>query len=630
MGASARVEKREEAMIPKSFVYCRAPQLLFGMAALLIATTAPARTEPQKGPCAVAKEVNVPARMRDGVTLFADVYRPKEAGSFPVILMRLPYNKTAAQTYVYASPEFYASQCYIVAIQDVRGQYASEGTFYAFRDEMNDGYDSVEWAASLPGSNGKVGMYGFSYVGATQWLAAVMQPPHLTAIVPAMTSSDYYDGWSYEGGAWSLAFEESWPIQTIALVNARRSGDQSLVAKIADATGKLSQTYTYLPLKDYPWLSPGVPAVAGYFYDWIAHNTWDGYWQQWSIRTRYSHVQVPALNYGGWYDVFMNGTIENFVGMRKQGGSEVARAGQKLVIGPYIHLPWQQKVGEMDFGPEAANPIESLQVPWFDHWLKDKDNGIDRQPAVRVFVMGANRWREATNWPIPDTRFTKYYLHSHSAANSMFGNGALSTEEPAADEAPDHYRYDPADPVPSRGGHSCCTSDVAPVGPFNQAEIEQRADVLVYSTASLEQPVELTGPISLTLFAASSAVDTDWTAKLVDVYPDGRVINLNNGIVRASFRDSLEHPTPITPGQIYKYVINIWPTSNVFLAGHRIRLEVSSSNFPHYDRNANTGHPFGVDAQVQAADQTVYHDPQHASFMTLPIIGEPMRPLAAQ
>jgi putative CocE/NonD family hydrolase len=617
-------------MMRKSLVCCRAAQLLLGMAALLAASAAPARAEPPKGPCTVAKEGDVPARMRDGIILFADVYRPKETGSFPVILMRLPYNKTAAQTYVYASPEFYASQCYIVAIQDVRGQYASEGTFYAFRDEMNDGHDSVEWAASLPGSNGKVGMYGFSYVGATQWLAAVMQPPHLTAIVPAMTSSDYYDGWSYEGGAWSLAFQESWPIQTLALVNARRSGDQSLVAKIAEATGKLSQTYTYLPLKDYPWLSPGVPAVAGYFYDWIGHNTWDDYWQQWSIRTRYGRVRVPALNYGGWYDVFMNGTIENFVSMRKQGGSEVARAGQKLVIGPYIHLPWQQKVGELDFGPEAANPIESLQVPWFDHWLKGKDNGVERQPAVRVFVMGANRWREAADWPIPDTRFTKYYLHSRGAANSMFGNGALSTREPAADEAPDRYRYDPADPVPSRGGHSCCTSDVAPVGPFNQAEIEQRADVLVYSTASLEQPVELTGPISLTLFAASSAVDTDWTAKLVDVHPDGRVINLNNGIVRASFRDSLEHPTPITPGQIYRYVINIWPTSNVFLAGHRIRLEVSSSNFPHYDRNPNTGHPFGVDAQVQVADQTVYHDPQHASFVTLPIINEPMRPLAAQ
>jgi putative CocE/NonD family hydrolase len=597
---------------------------------LFLALAFPARADVQKGPCAVTKQVDVAAQMRDGVVLLADVYRPTDGGSYPVILMRLPYNKTAAQTYVYAKPEFYAAQCYIVVIQDVRGQYASQGTFYAFRNEMSDGYDSVEWAASLPGSNGKVGMYGFSYVGATQWLAAVMRPPHLTAIVPAMTSSDYYDGWSYEGGAWALAFEESWPIQTIALVNARRTGDQSLVARIADATGKISQTYNYLPLRDYPWLSPGVPAVAGYFYDWITHNSWDAYWQQWSIRKRYAQVQVPALNYDGWYDVFLNGAIENFAGMRREGGSDVARSSQRLVIGPYIHLPWQPKVGEMDFGPEAANSINDLQIAWFDHWLKGKDNGADHAPPVRVFVMGANRWREATDWPIPGTHFTNYFLHSLGTANSLFGNGVLETGSPEMAEVADRYRYDPADPVPSRGGHSCCTSDVAPVGPFNQAEIEQRADVLVYSTSALEHPVEVTGPISLTLFAASSAVDTDWTAKLVDVYPDGRAINLNNGILRARYRDSLEYTSPIVPGQIYKYVINIWPTSNVFLAGHKIRLEVSSSNFPHYDRNPNTGHPFGVDAVMRPAEQTVYHDAQHASFVTLPIIPEPMHPLASQ
>jgi putative CocE/NonD family hydrolase len=596
-----------------------------GLSALFLQS---AHADVSKGPCGVTKQADAPAKMRDGVTLLADIYRPTEAGSYPVILMRLPYDKTVAQTYVYAAPEFYASHCYIVAIQDVRGQYASQGTFYAFRDEMNDGYDSVEWAAALPGSSGKVGMYGFSYVGATQWLAAVMQPPHLAAMAPGMTSSDYYDGWSYEGGAWSLAFEESWPIFTIAMVNARRTGDQSSVAKILDGAGKIAQTYNHLPLRDYPWLSPGVPAVAGYFYDWLAHDTWDEYWQQWSIRTRYGRVRVPALNVAGWYDVFLNGSIENFVGMRKGGGSEVARAAQRLVIGPYIHFPWTPKVGDVDFGSEAANPIDALQLAWFDHWLKDKDNGADRQAAVRVFVMGANRWREAVDWPIPGTRFTKYYLRSLGEANTRFGNGRLDTDAPEADEPADRYRYDPANPVPSRGGHSCCTPDVAPVGPYDQAEIEERADVLVYSTPALEQPVEVTGPISLTLFATSSAVDTDWTAKLVDVYPDGRAINLNNGIIRARYRESLEHTSPIAAGRTYKYVFNIWPTSNVFLAGHKVRLEISSSNFPHYDRNPNTGHPFGVDAVVLPADQTVHHDAQRASFVMLPIIPEPMQPVA--
>lgn len=602
---------------------------LFGAVLSAANWSVAAQAAPPKGPCTVSKQIDVPAKMRDGVTLLADVYRPTEAGSYPVLLMRLPYNKTTAQTYVYASPEYYASQCYIVAIQDVRGQYASQGVFYAFKNEMEDGYDSVEWAAALPGSNGKVGMYGFSYVGATQWLAAVMRPPHLAAIAPAMTSSDYYDGWSYEGGAWSLAFEESWPIQTIALVSARRTGEQSAVAKINEATGMIAKTYDYLPLHDYPWLSPGLPAVAGYFYDWIAHDTWDDYWRQWSIRKDYGRVQVPALNFDGWYDVFLNGAVENYVGMRKDGGSDAARSAGRLVIGPYMHLPWNRKSADVDFGSEADNPIEDLQVAWFDHYLKGKDNGADKAPPVRVFVMGADRWRDADNWPIPGTQFTSYYLHSLGEANSSGGNGRISTDKPAADEPPDRYVYDPANPVPSRGGHSCCTPDVAPVGPANQADIEGRADVLVYSTPTLDHAVEVTGPVSLTLYAASSAVDTDWTAKLVDVFPDGHAINLNNGIVRARFRESLERPTNITPGQIYKYEINVWPTSNVFLSGHQIRLEVSSSNFPHYDRNPNTGHPFGVDAAMWPAFQTIFHDAEHPSALTLPIMPEPMKPLAA-
>jgi uncharacterized protein len=320
----------------------------------------------------------------------------------------------------------------------------------------------------------------------------------------------------------------------------------------------------------------------------------------------------------------MDGGVENFVGMRQKGGSEAARKGQRLVIGPWIHLPWERKVGEVDFGPEAANPIDQLQLRWFDHWLKGADNGVDREPPVRVFVMGANKWREAADWPIPGTRFTTYYLRSRGAANTRFGNGSLSPEPPAGDEAPDRYRYDPANPVPSRGGHSCCTSDVAPVGPFDQAEVEERADVLVYSTPPLERPVEVTGPITVTLHAATSAPDTDFTAKLVDVHPDGRAINLNNGIVRARFRDSLEQADGITPGQIYEYTIRVWPTSNLFKAGHRIRLEISSSNFPHYDRNPNTGHEFGQDAAMLVADQVVHHDQERPSRVVLPIIPQPL------
>lgn len=568
----------------------------------------------------------MPARMRDGTVLLADIYRPSQSGSYPVVLMRLPYNKASAQTYVYGSPSYYASQCYIVVIQDVRGTYASTGEFYPFSNEMNDGYDSVEWAASLPGSNGKVGMYGFSYVGATQWLAATQKPPHLVAIAPAMTSADYYDGWAYEGGAFSLAFNESWPVSDLAPGTAIRLGDEALLDRLTRAKAQIRDTYDFLPINQYPALVPERPALAGYFYDWVRHPTPDDYWNQWSPRRRYGDVQVPALNLAGWYDVFLSGSIENFVRMRKEGGSTVARSGQQIVIRPYIHIPWVRKVGDLDLGPEADNRVDDMQLRFFDYWLKGLPNGVDQDPAVRVFVMGANRWRTASDWPIPDTQFTKFYLHSYGNANSALGNGTLTTEMPK-NETADHFRYDPANPAPSRGGHSCCFAELAPVGPTDQADVEKRADVLVFSSPPLEQPTEVTGPISLTLFAATSASDTDWTGKLVDVYPDGRAINLNNGVIRGRYRDGLERPTLLEKEKVYQFKIEIWPTSNLFLAGHQIRLEVSSSNYPQYDRNPNTGHPFGVDKEMTVADQTVFHDADHPSVLTLPITPHPLLPM---
>ncbi|HEU4386086.1 MAG TPA: CocE/NonD family hydrolase [Anaeromyxobacteraceae bacterium] len=587
--------------------------------------------------CTFTKETDVPAVMRDGTTLRADVYTPDGAGPWPVILMRLPYNKSVAQTYVYAPPDFYASHCYLVVIQDVRGQYASDGSFYAFRDEMKDGYDTVEWAAGLPRSSGKVGMYGFSYVGATQWWAATQQPPHLAAIVPAMTGDDYYEGWSYQDGAWSLAFEESWPITTITRSAMVQQGRTGVLPILDAAAASLPTWYQFLPLLDFPPLVPNDPTVAPYFYDWLRHPTWDDYWRQWSIRLRWNQVAVPALNFDGWYDVFNNGAINNFVGMRMFGGTETARRGQQLVIGPWIHLPWTRQVGELDFGPEADNPIEDLQLRWFDHWLKGADNGVDREAPVRLFVMGANKWREASDWPVPGTIWRDYYLRSAKGANGVAGDGVLSAERPGvgrfhpklfgskAVESPvDRYTYDPADPVPSRGGHSCCTPDVAPVGPYDQGDVEKRPDVLVYTTEALERPVEVTGPITVTLYASSSAPDTDFTAKLVDVYPEGRAINLNDGVIRARYRNSTVETSLIEPGKVYRYTIHVWPTSNLFKAGHRIRLEISSSNFPMYDRNPNTGHPFGQDALLRPAHQTILHDPAHPSRVTLPVMPHPI------
>lgn len=577
------------------------------------------------GPCNVTAEYDVPARMRDGTTLMANVWRPKEPGSYPVILMRLPYNKDLGQMNVYAKPEIYASHCYIVVTQDIRGQYKSGGVFYPFRHEADDGYDSVEWAAKLPGSTGKVGMYGFSYVGATQWLAATKKPPSLVAISPGHTASDYYDGWTYAGGALSQAFIQSWPLTTIALTGTRRLGDQDVTDRIIKGRDTAQQTYAALPLARYTWLSTDDKRVAPYYLDWLRNESRNDYWKQWSIRDRYQDITVPALSMAGWYDVFLKGGIENFTGMRARGGSEVARKGQKLIITPYVHIPWTRTVGEIDFGPEAENQHDSVQLRWFDHWLKGVDNGIDREPPVKLFVMGANAWREATDWPVPGTQFTSFYLESTGAANSSFGNGSLSRTAPSAPQPADRFVYDPANPVPSRGGNSCCSIAFAPVGPFDQAAIEQRSDVLVYSTPPLAEDTEITGPVTVDLYASSSAVDTDFTAKLVDVHPDGKAYNVSQGIIRARYRDSLEKATPLTPGEVTAFKIEMMPTSNVFKAAHRIRLEISSSNFPHYDRNLNTGEPIASGEKAKRATQTIYHEPQRLSRIVLPIMPQPLK-----
>ncbi len=585
-----------------------------------------------EGSCAVRDPVTLPARMRDGTVLRADVYRPEPPGEYPVILMRLPYDKGGAQTVsgsyrFYRSPEFFASHCYIVVIQDTRGQYASDGRFYPFRDEMHDGYDTVEWAADLPGSTGKVGMYGFSYVGATQWLAATQAPPHLTTIVPMHTASNYYDGWTYQDGAFSQAFIQSWPMLTIAQSAMDQQGRPVIVDRLQDDSKQLPSWYEWLPLDEFPPYEPQAGPVAPYFHDWLEHPTNDAYWRRWSIRQRWDDIEVPVLSLAGWYDVFLNGGFDNFTGMRAHGGSAVARDNQRIVVGPWNHVNWGRsgELGQIDFGPAGNSHVDSQQLRWFDHWLKGSDNGVQEAPAVSVFVMGANRWRHADDWPIPGTEFTRYYLHSEAGANSVAGDGWLSTTPPNATErAADTYRYDPSDPVPSVGGHGCCDPTIAPMGPYDQRPVERRDDVLVYDTPVLREPTEVTGPIEVTLWASSSAPDTDFTAKLADVHPDGQAINLNDGIRRARYRLSETDTQLIEPGRAYEYTIEVWPTSNLFKPGHRIRLEISSSNFPMYDRNPNTGDEFGSNTRMRAADQRILHDPQHPSYVRLPIMPQPV------
>jgi putative CocE/NonD family hydrolase len=599
--------------------------LATAIAAIHVSTSAAAPSS-RGDRCQISVSRNVSVPMRDGTILKADVYRPRTSEKVPVILQRLPYDKAVAEysPVQYKRPEFFASHCYIVVNQDVRGQYQSRGVWYPFAHEMQDGYDSVEWAAKLPGSNGRVGMYGISYVGATQWLAATQAPPHLKTIVPGNTGSDYYEGWTYQDGALSQAFAESWPLTSIARSAAADRGDWALVDEIERNTSLLpSKWYGFLPLDQFPPLHPGDPKVAPYFFDWLAHPTDDAYWRQWSIKRRYDQIKVPVLSWEGWYDSFLTGNLENFKGMRRSGGSAVARANQQIVIGPWVHLNWSRYQPDvenpvMDYGPRANNPINTLQLRWWDHWLKGVDNGVTKRAPVRLFVMGANRWLDARDWPVPGTRYRNYYLDSDGHANSTSGDGTLSRD--ITDGTPDHFRYDPANPVPSKGGHSCCGPPLTPMGPADQRSVERRDDVLVYSTPRLRRSLPVVGPITVTLHAASSAPDTDFTAKLVDVHPDGRAIILNDGIIRASYRESTTSPTLIQPGKVYEYKINVWPTANLFKRGHRVRLEISSSNFPAYDRNLNTGARLGTTSEMRVAEQTILHDRAHPSRLTLPIL----------
>jgi putative CocE/NonD family hydrolase len=562
----------------------------------------------------ITLERDVSCQMRDGVTLAADIYRPGGEGPWPVILMRLPYDKTSAENITYADPSWYARQGYMVVIQDNCGRCASGGQFVPFEREAEDGYDTIEWAARLPGANGKVGMYGLSYAGATQLLPATLRPPSLNAICPAMTASQYYEGWTYNQGALALAFTMSWATQ-LASGDARRAKDAAALGQLDMAFAGIHGWHWMLPLSAYPSLKGD---YGGYFFDWLQHPTYDDYWRRWSIDEDYSRITTPALHVAGWYDVFLSGSVKNYVGLRDGAGTAEARAGQKLVIGPWLHMPWEP-VSESSDGVEPT-VVDDLQSRWFDRFLKGEETGVMDAP-VSLYIMGANEWRDYPDWPPPGSKPERWYLHSAGRANSRFGDGTLSREAPG-DEPPDYYTYDPAYPNQSAGGHSCCFSFVSPMGPVDQRATESLNSILVYTSEPLPQALELIGDVSVTLFAATSAVDTDWTARLCEVFPDGRSINLQEGIVRARYRDSLTEPTLLEPDRVYQYEIALGPVGVRLAAGNRLRVAIASSDFPQWDRNLNTGGPLFGEGLIEAvvARQTVLHDSEHASYITLPVV----------
>ncbi len=556
----------------------------------------------------VKEELGVRVAMRDGVNLVADVFRPEAAGSYPVLLQRTPYNRTGARE----EARKMAAKGYIVVIQDTRGRYESGGTFYPFRHETADGYDTVEWAAALPQSNGDVGMFGGSYVGATQMLAAIGKPPHLKAIFPYVTAAEYYEGWTYQSGVLMEWFASSW---TSGLA------EDTLNRELRARRQPHNWVFT-TPVENYPILDiPKAKDLAPYFRDWVKHETNDAYWKPWKIADHYGEMDVMGLHGVGWHDIFQKGSILNYMGLHDQGKTPRVRNGQRLMIGPWAHAATSDegKIGDVVFGTDAVLDMTATSIDWFDYALKGKQNRFASEAPVQIFVMGENVWRGEQEFPLKRAKETRYYLHAEGGANGVAGGGELRTEKPGALK-PDVFVYDPANPVPTIGGRLCCGGDPMAPGPFDQSPNESRADVLVYSTPPLSQDVEVTGFIKAELYAATTARDTDFTVMLVDVAPDGYARFLADGIVRAKFRNSDEKAEPITPGKVYKYDINLWATSNVFKAGHRIRVYVSSSNFPRFHRNGNTGgNTYGGVGMVKAT-QTIYHDAERPSAIVLPII----------
>jgi len=551
---------------------------------------------------AVVVEYNIMMPARDGVKLATDVYRPAAPGKYPVLLVRDIYDNGSEDKWV-AEGNRWAKRGYVFLHQDARGRNDSEGVFYPYFQEINDGYDAQQWAGSQPWSNGKVGMLGGSYLATVQWQSAHLRSPALVALAPRMTPYNYYQDVAYAGGALALASRIDWGILVGGRTNQWRNYDWNRVI-------------WHLPLMT---MDHAAGHDLPHWRDWISHVNYDEYWKGIDVQARVGEIDVPAYSIGGWYDVFQRASLDSFSDMRRNGRSERARQGQKLIIGPWPHTAApQRKLGDLDFGPDSVVDFDTLHERWFDHWLKGEANGVMQEAPVRIFVMGENRWRDEQEWPLARTQYTKFYLRSGGRANGAGGDGRLDRGKPGASESNDRYIYDPNNPVPTIGGNLMYKA--LPAGPYDQSSINQRNDILVFSTPPLEQDLEVTGPVKLTLYAASSARDTDFTAKLLDVHPDGKAYNLVDGIIRARYRKSSTAPELLEPGKVYEYTVDLWSTSNVFRKGHRIRIDVSSSNFPRFDRNPNTGHAFGVDAELQTAQQTIYHNRRYASHVTLPVI----------
>ena len=541
---------------------------------------------------ATSVDTAVPMHARDGTLLMSLVVRPAGDGPFPVILERTPYGRRQGAS----DGRFFAQRGYIFVAQDVRGRYGSDGAFRDLAGQDHDGYDAVEWAAALPGSSGKVGMLGGSYVGWTQWFAAVEHPPHLAAIVPIVSPPDPWLNVPY----WNMNFA---------------------VASVAWAclvSGKTNQDVSHLDIERGLRTLPvaRMPAALGcghtdYWDDWMGHPVVDAYWRSVSYQSRVPGVTVPALGMSGWFDDDGNGTTTNFVAL----GQAPHHPFERMVLGPWSHRGTPDLLNG-EFGDAQYVDHNRLALRWFDRWLKGVSNGVDSEPPVDLFIMGDNVWRKESEWPLARTRWTKFYLHSGGGANGSAGDGTLDTIPPLAERA-DSFSYDPGNPTPyivdPRELELNLNED------YSRLEAE-RHDLLVFTTAPLVRDVEVTGPLAVTLWAATDAKDTDWHAMLLDVQPDGTAYRVQDGITRARFRDGFDRESFPARNRPVRYTIDLWHTGLVFKAGHRIRVAVASAAFPKYGRNLNTGGNNNTDSTYVTAHQRILHDRAHASYITLPVI----------
>ena len=576
------------------------PRIVFmlGLGAVLAAAAA----EP-----AVVIERNAAATMRDGTVLRADVHRPGDGGPCPVLLMRTPYGKQK-QTFTN-----YVKAGYIVVCQDVRGRYASDGQWESWMrprtHDAEDGYDTVQWASTLPGSSGKVGTIGLSYSSFLQWRLAPLRPSALVAMSAHSIAARYTD--LEEPGTIRPGRRLRWWMVTLNPEERRRADrpgthTEAEAAKLWDA-GEGQKWLNFLP-----WLNLPLEAFEDetpYVRAWLEHPQTD----PWQLEQGCREIAVPNLEVVGWYD-HAKGDMVLYQDLVKEGKTKAARKGSKLVVGPWSHFPpGGRRFGNIDFGPAADLDLAALDVHWFDYWLKGKTNGLEQEAPVRLFVMGDNQWRDEAAWPPKRARRTALFLAGQGAANSPSGDGALLEQCPA-DYVHDSYVYDPHDPVPTlfAPGNFTCATDQRPLA--------GRKDILVFQTAPLANRLEVTGLPEVELYAASSALDTDWLVRLIDVAPDGLARDVCMGLVRARYRSGLDKPRFIEPGKVAKYLIRLSPTSNAFLAGHRIRLDVTSADFPNFDRNHNTDADQNADATLAVARQSIYHGKRYPSQLILPVV----------